>query len=68
MNNPIIMHILQPQSTTRNNKLRLFLTEFSSLAHMIPQIASIDIVRGDIQILSVLEREMNIDQERMLQL
>jgi len=68
MNHPLIVHVLQAQHHARQHKLRLILTESALDPDMKSQVASRQQVANQVEVLTVLKRVVDVDQEWVLQL
>ena len=62
------MHVFQPEHHACEHELGLLLIEASAFADMVAEITACQQVRDEVERLSVLERVVNIDQKRVLQL
>ena len=66
MDNFILMKILEASYHVGNKKFSLPFIKLSSLANMVSQIAAINVIHEQVQVLSVLEGCNHINDERVL--
>lgn len=68
MDNSLVMHVLQAEHHACNHELCLWLCEPSTLADVVSQVTSCEQIRDQVQVFTVLEGIINVDEEWMLQL
>jgi hypothetical protein len=67
MDDSIPMQVLQSHYQIRNEEFGLWLSEASSSADVIPQISSINVFHGQVEVLPILEGMADVDKEGMPQ-
>lgn len=63
MDDAVAMEVVQPNDEVRNEKFGLQFSESASPANVVSQVSAVDVVHDEVEILSVLEGVVHVDEE-----
>ena len=68
MQNGVLVEVLEAEQHASDEKLGLHFAKVPILANVVPKVASRHVVDDEVQVVSVFERVVHVDEERVLQL